>query len=100
MMRVHVLLVLVLMLWLMNGGCGRVVQLGLMIVIVPQDVRKAGPAAKVLAIVQRVVLPLEHLGDRVLGLVVMRDMSVRDQTHLHRGEWPYEACVIVEELHV
>jgi hypothetical protein len=40
----------------------------MILMLAAQNVRHADPIVELLALVQHIVLPLEHLGDRVLGL--------------------------------
>ncbi len=41
----------------------------MILMLAAQNVRHADPIVELLALVQHIVLPLEHLGDRVLGLI-------------------------------
>lgn len=50
-----------------------------LLMVAAQDIRHADPIVELLALVQHVVLPLEHLGDRVLGLI-----RVQGAAHLER----------------
>jgi hypothetical protein len=51
------------------------------VMLAEQKIRHADPAVELLALMQHIVLPLEHLGDRVLGLI-----RAQSAAHLERAK--------------